>query len=518
MKATLLTLLFIAIAYCSIAQIPINAISIEDEAFNDYFLNENNIPIVKGKIINLEKNNKKKFKVSYSIVTPFEQLQIKKESELNSDGSFELKIDNAFPYQQIWINIEDLFYTGVYANTDLFIKLDAAILKNKTYFNGPGIKYMGQDGLLNEYINNNRLFKPDEKSKIDSQIQNNIEAIMSSNDDFIKKNDSLYTLLANIDKEYIKKNPSKFSWIIENNQETERVSALCLAHWGKNMPDQLLEKVKLHKPYLTSNEGILFYKYFFTYLSNAAIRKLLAEKVPYEILPVTIQIIDLLDSLFEPSKSDFFKIQISSKDPNEKKLKKETVLPHIKTMWCKKIMQDQYLESVEKLATINKILSESKAVDSPNQLGQPVAEFPFGAKLYKIDSVNPDSLLSNLKKSFIGKALLIDFWATWCGPCISEFPYSKKLNDQSKDLPVEFVYLCTSQGSSLEKWKSKIAEYKLNGTHIYLEESIENSLMNLFSSSGFPSYVLIDKNGEYRPGVAKRPSEMDRDKLTEQIR
>ena len=174
MKATLLTLLFIAIAYCSIAQIPINAISIEDEAFNDYFLNKNNIPIVKGKIINLEKNNKKKFKVSYSIVTPFEQLQIKKESELNSDGSFELKIDNAFPYQQIWINIEDLFYTGVYANTDLFIELDAAILKNKTYFNGPGIKYMGQDGLLNEYINNNRLFKPDEKSKIDSQIQNNI--------------------------------------------------------------------------------------------------------------------------------------------------------------------------------------------------------------------------------------------------------------------------------------------------------------------------------------------------------
>ena len=169
------------------------------------------------------------------------------------------------------------------------------------------------------------------------------------------------------------------------------------------------------------------------------------------------------------------------------------------------------------METIKNVLKDSKPLISENQLGEPISELPSGAKLYKVDTMKPETLLSNLKKSFENKALIIDFWATWCSPCLKEMPYSKKLHEATKDLPVEFIYLCTSSSSSIEKWKAKVAELNIGGIHIFVEENIENELMNLFSVSGFPSYVFINKNGEYKPGAISRMSMLNDKKLTELI-
>lgn len=495
-------------------------LAIEDKEFNNYFLNKDNIPKVKGKILNLTEKEIRKTKIDYTIVTPFEELQVKNSCPLNTDGSFELKLDYAFPYQQIWINIDSLFFTGVYAKTDLFIELDASVLKtqNDLSFNGPGVKYLGHDGALNEFTNNHILFKREKQLEISSQLQNNMPLARTNYDAFIKKYDSLYSALNELDNEFIKQNPSDFSWLLINERQSNYFADLCVVHWGKQMSPELFEKIKMHKPYAISNDGMLFYRYLFTYLNSIILRKRSAEKIAYDIVEATLQSISMLDSLFSQSKSDLLKIEFSSKDPMEQKQKMEIVLPHVKTEWCKSVINNEYKKTMEKLAAINKILNESKPIVSSNQLGQPIAELPFGARLYKVDAIKADSLLSTLKNTFKNKALLIDCWATWCVPCISEFPYSKKLNDECKDLPIEFVYLCTSDGSDIEKWKSKIAEYKLSGTHIFLEKSIESTLMNLFSVSGYPSYMFINKEGEYKPGLIKRPSELDKDKLAELIK
>ncbi len=97
-------------------------------------------------------------------------------------------------------------------------------------------------------------------------------------------------------------------------------------------------------------------------------------------------------------------------------------------------------------------------------------------------------------------------------------PYSKKLSDESKDLPVEFIYLCTSDGSDMEKWKLRIVEEKLSGYHIFVEEKLNTALMNLLSLSGYPSYLLINKRGEYKAEIISRPSTLDRGKLLELIK
>jgi thiol-disulfide isomerase/thioredoxin len=204
---------------------------------------------------------------------------------------------------------------------------------------------------------------------------------------------------------------------------------------------------------------------------------------------------------------------MDSQEPDKQKLISELVLAHMTTAWCQIVVNAEYQKTKDKLKTINSILNQSKPIDSFTNFGQPVAEMPFGAKLYKVNSMKASELLANLKSSFKGKALLIDFWATWCAPCLSEMPYSKKLHNATQDLPIEFVYLCTSSSSSIDKWKSKIAEFGVPGTHIFVDDTIENELMKLFSATGFPSIVFIDRNGIYKPGVINRISMTDKNKL-----
>ena len=569
MKTLTLTLILILISFSGICQKPKNAISIEDKNFNKYYLDKANIPVVKGKVLNVSEMDIQKASISYSLVTPFEQTQNKKSCKLNPDGTFELELDYAFPYQQIWISAGRLFYAGIYANKDLYIELDAeTLIKEKgVKYNGPGIKYMGTDGELNTYMNNHVLFRRETQLELSKAISNLKRDKKLGSDVFLTKYDSLYTILQELDNDFIKQNPSDFSWIVINERQSDYYADLCINHWGKVMNPELFEKVKKHKPYLTSNNGMGFYNYLFTYLSISAgnkpnkgvgayksysrlnssdyklldsiaqIEKEISQSLPFDtakyqsltkqanqilhdtlIIERTLQTIALLDSVFEEPKADFLKIKITSKDPNEQKIITETVLDNIHTDWCKNVIQKRYEDNLEKLAAINKVLQDSKPLMSENQFGEPIAELPFGAKLYKVDNIKSETLLSNLKKSFENKALIIDFWATWCAPCIEDMPYSKKLHDNTKDLPLEFVYLCTSSSSSIEKWKTKIAELEIGGTHIFVEQNIENELMNMFSKSGFPSYVLIDSKGEYKPGAISRMSHIDKNKLTELVK
>lgn len=195
-------------------------------------------------------------------------------------------------------------------------------------------------------------------------------------------------------------------------------------------------------------------------------------------------------------------------DQNEQITIFDIVSKNLTTTWCKNVLNTEFKNIKESSMEVKRILKDTKAITSNNPLGQPIAKLPFGAKLYIVNNIQPSDLLSNIKNTFKGKALLLDFWATWCAPCLSEMPYSIKLQHGAKDLPIEFVYLCTLNNSTQDKWKQKIAELKIPGTHIFVEESVANKLLNLFSGKGFPTYILIDTKGDKRSGFL-RPSSTD---------
>jgi thiol-disulfide isomerase/thioredoxin len=118
-----------------------------------------------------------------------------------------------------------------------------------------------------------------------------------------------------------------------------------------------------------------------------------------------------------------------------------------------------------------------------------------------------NEVLNRISNKSKGKVIYLDFWATWCGPCLMEFEYSKKLAKMYEGKNIEFVYLCVK--SKKEDWQNKIRDYSLNGNQYLLDDSEYDILSQKFQIIGIPHYVLIDKNGNIIDKNAPHPSSGD---------
>ncbi len=138
---------------------------------------------------------------------------------------------------------------------------------------------------------------------------------------------------------------------------------------------------------------------------------------------------------------------------------------------------------------------------------------PQGAKVpyfYLMDSI--DSY--NEPSDFKGKIVLINFWATWCKPCIMEFPYDNQLVDQFENESVDIINICID--SNYDSWKKGLKKYALKTINLFAQEEWNNTIKKNFGILELPHSILIDWKGQVVQNKCPRASE-NVDKLITQL-
>ena len=90
------------------------------------------------------------------------------------------------------------------------------------------------------------------------------------------------------------------------------------------------------------------------------------------------------------------------------------------------------------------------------------------------------------------KAVLIDFWATWCPPCIDEIPTIKSIAETYRDQGLEVVGISLDRDE--QALRDFVKEEKLSYVQVF-DEDKARTIAKSYGVWGIPSVFLVDKNG-----------------------
>ncbi|MND61682.1 Thiol:disulfide interchange protein TlpA [compost metagenome] len=114
-----------------------------------------------------------------------------------------------------------------------------------------------------------------------------------------------------------------------------------------------------------------------------------------------------------------------------------------------------------------------------------------------------------------GKVVLIDVWATWCGPCKAEIPHLKKLEKEMHGTDVQVVSISVDEEKDKAKWLKMIKDEQLGGLQLFA--SGWGDFAKYYKITGIPRFMVFDKQGKVVTIDSPRPSSPELKQLLEKV-
>lgn len=315
------------------------------------------------------------------------------------------------------------------------------------------------------------------------------------------RDNKMFVELRNFLKENIQKvHPYRFysavTRMIQDNTNPD--IALEIARLGVSRNRNEINTPQQQKPnYYTNAEWLETRKYLlglnlFSYANLLSRTGNKAEALTYAEEAVTltnekeIEIAELYAELLIANKKHdkalvFIEKQITEKGGSEK-LKKL-----LKSAYVSEKGTEEGYEKVEaEVETAALIMMRSKL--KKTMINEPAPDFTLK------DLSGKDVSLASLR----GKIVILDFWATWCGPCLLSFPGMKKAVEKYQDDEnVRFLFI-NSWENATDKKQNAEEFIKQNNYPFQVLLDAENKVIEKYRVSGIPTKFVIDKNGSIR--------------------
>ncbi len=132
--------------------------------------------------------------------------------------------------------------------------------------------------------------------------------------------------------------------------------------------------------------------------------------------------------------------------------------------------------------------------------------------MFVADLTLTDGAKLSLPGDRLGKVVVIDFWAMWCGPCIRYLPHIKKVYKQYKDKGVEFVGISLDKAGQKQRLIDFVKKNDMPWTHAYSGKYWQDPTAVQYGVRGIPAIWVIGKDGRIFSEKARQDLEGTLDK------
>lgn len=160
-------------------------------------------------------------------------------------------------------------------------------------------------------------------------------------------------------------------------------------------------------------------------------------------------------------------------------------------------------EFIDVLDTYNEFL----LANPYEEFDQKAIDAYYFANKYAVGSPAPEFDLTDLNGNPLrlsdlrGKFVYLDFWATWCRPCITKLEMVKDIERTLDPEKIVFVHLSLERSES--RWRDQVNFRNISGVHGFLAEGLESPVIVNYNIGAIPEYFIIDPNGNFAEKATK---------------